>query len=74
MAKNTLIRVNGLGFAICFLNIDRDEAIRRFKKHERLPEDSLMYTVTELEFDEAFIIDYLAYGKIVYPKFRPLNG
>lgn len=73
MAKDILIQVSGIGFIMCFVNIDRDEAIRRFKKHEGLPEDSLRYSVTELEFDEAFIINYIMNGQYVYPRFRPLR-
>lgn len=54
MADNKMVVVGGMGSWICFLNIEKEEAIRRYKEYYGLPEDSLKYTSHEFEFGDSF--------------------
>jgi hypothetical protein len=54
MGKNKIVGVGGMGQFICFLNVDKEEAIKRYKAYFSLPEDSLKYTIFEFEFNDSF--------------------
>lgn len=54
MADNKMVVVGGMGSYICFLNVEKEEAIRRYLEYYGLPEDSLKYTTYDFEFGDSF--------------------
>ena len=56
---NKMVSIGYMGIKRCYLNVDKDEAIRRFLESEGLSKDEFetihgSYPVQEFEFDSEF--------------------
>lgn len=53
--SNWIVSIGFTGIFNCYLNIDEDEAIRRYKKSENITDEEMEgITVNVIHFDEEF--------------------
>ena len=51
---NKIIHIGFMGLQSCYLNVSKEEAIKRYKKDNDISDDEQMYDVREFEFDDEF--------------------